>query len=92
MPFGDQGIFLKKETFEKVGGFPILLIMEDFQLIRTLKKQGKIRLATASVLTSARRWQRLGVIQTTLINQIIIIGYLLGIPPSQLKQWYASCR
>jgi rSAM/selenodomain-associated transferase 2 len=92
MPYGDQGIFLKKETFEKVGGFPLLPIMEDFQLIRTLKKQGKIRLATASVLTSARRWQRLGVIQTTLINQIIIIGYLLGIPPSQLKQWYASCR
>jgi len=92
MPYGDQGIFFKKETFEKVGGFPILPIMEDFQLIRTLKKQGKIRLATASVLTSARRWQRLGVIQTTLINQIIIIGYFLGIPPSQLKQWYASCR
>jgi len=92
MPYGDQGIFLKKETFEKVGGFPILPIMEDFQLIRTLKKQGKIRLAAASVLTSARRWERLGVIQTTLINQIIIIGYFLGIPPSQLKQWYASCR
>jgi len=92
MPYGDQGIFLKKETFEKVGGFPILPIMEDFQLIRTLKKQGKIRLATASVLTSARRWQRLGVIQTTLINQIIIIGYFLGIPPSQLKQWYSSCH
>lgn len=92
MPYGDQGIFLKKETFEKVGGFPILPIMEDFQLIRTLKKQGKIRLAAASVLTSARRWERLGVIQTTLMNQIIIIGYFLGIPPSQLKQWYASCR
>ncbi len=92
MPYGDQGIFLKKETFEKVGGFPLLPIMEDFQLIRTLKKQGKIRLAAASVLTSARRWERLGVIQTTLINQIIIIGYFLGIPPSQLKQWYASCR
>lgn len=92
MPYGDQGIFLKKEMFEKVGGFPILPIMEDFQLIRTLKKQGKIRLATASVLTSARRWQRLGVIQTTLINQIIIIGYFLGIPPSQLKQWYSSCH
>jgi len=92
MPYGDQGIFLKKETFEKVGGFPLLPIMEDFQLIRTLKKQGKIRLAAASVLTSARRWERLGVIKTTLINQIVIIGYFVGIPPSQLKQWYASCR
>ncbi len=88
MPYGDQGIFLKKETFENIGGFPLLPIMEDFQLVLTLKKQGSVRLAAGPVLTSARRWEKLGVIKTTLINQRVIIGYFLGISPKQLKQWY----
>lgn len=88
MPYGDQGIFLPKETFKKIGGFPILPIMEDFQFIKTLKQQGKIGLAPASVLTSARRWENLGVVKTTLINQMIIIGYFFGISPLKLKQWY----
>lgn len=88
MPYGDQGIFLKKEIFNQSGGFPLLPVMEDFQFIKCLKKQGKIRLASASVLTSARRWEKVGVIKTTLINQMIIIGYFFGISPSKLKEWY----
>ncbi|MFP4133515.1 MAG: TIGR04283 family arsenosugar biosynthesis glycosyltransferase [Halothece sp.] len=92
LPYGDQGIFLRKETFQNSGGFPILPIMEDFQLIKSLQKQGKIRLASASVLTSPRRWENLGIIRTTLINQMIIIGYFLGISPIKLKQWYRQSR
>ncbi|AFZ43459.1 glycosyl transferase family 2 [Halothece sp. PCC 7418] len=90
MPYGDQGIFLRKETFEKMGGFPLLPIMEDFQFIRNLKQQGKIRLAPGKALTSARRWEKLGVIKTTLINQMVIIGYFLRIPPTELRQWYGD--
>jgi len=89
MPYGDQAIFLKKATFESTGGFRNLPIMEDFQFIRTLKKKGKIRLATANVLTSARRWEKLGVIKTTFINQMIILGYFFGVSPTKLKQWYS---
>ena len=88
MPYGDQGIFLKKDTFESIGGFPPLPIMEDFQLMLNLKKQGKIRLAEAPVITSARRWEKLGVIKTTLINQKVILGYFLGVSPERLRQWY----
>jgi len=88
MPYGDQGIFLKKETFENLGGFPHLPIMEDFQLMLNLRKQGNIRIAPAPVLTSARRWEKLGLIPTTLLNQIIIIGYFGGVSPEKLKQWY----
>lgn len=92
LPYGDQGIFLRKETFQNSGGFPILPIMEDFQLIKGLQKQGKIRLASTSVLTSPRRWENLGIIRTTLINQMIIIGYFFGISPIKLKQWYRQSR
>jgi rSAM/selenodomain-associated transferase 2 len=42
MPYGDQGIFLKRETFARIGGYPNLAIMEDYQLIQTLKRLGQI--------------------------------------------------
>ena len=88
LPYGDQAIFLTKSVFEVVGGFRALPIMEDFELMRRLKCQGQITLVPASVLTSGRRWQKLGVIKTTLINQLIIAGYFLGISPTQLVRWY----
>ena len=88
MPYGDQAIFLKATIFHEIGGFPNLPIMEDFELIRQLKHQGRIMIVSAPVLTSGRRWQKLGVVKTTLINQVIIIGYFLGISPSQLLLWY----
>jgi hypothetical protein len=40
------------------------------------------------VITSARRWLKKGVFQTTVINQLMILGYLLGISPQQLANWY----
>lgn len=88
MPYGDQAIFLKASTFHDLGGFPDLPIMEDFELMVRLKRQGRIAILPASVLTSGRRWQKLGVVRTTLINQLIIAGYFLGVPPTQLVCWY----
>ncbi len=88
MPYGDQAIFLKATVFQDIGGFPNLPIMEDFELIRRLRSQGQITIISASVLTSGRRWQKLGVVKTTLINQLIIVGYFLGISPQQLVRWY----
>ncbi|BAU64746.1 glycosyl transferase family 2 [Stanieria sp. NIES-3757] len=88
LPYGDQAIFLKKSTFEKIGGYRNLAIMEDFELIQRLKCHGKIAIAPAAVLTSPRRWQKLGVGQTTAINQLIILGYYLGISPTKLRNFY----
>ncbi len=90
MPYGDQAIFLRRSTFEKMGGYPSLPIMEDFEMMRQLKNKGHIEILPVSVSTSARRWQKLGVIKTTLINQIIIGAYILGIPPHQIATWYRS--
>jgi len=88
MPYGDQAIFLKATVFHTIGGFPNLPIMEDFEFIRRLQPQGRITIVPASVLTSGRRWERLGIIKTTLINQLIIIGYFGGLSPDKLAQWY----
>lgn len=88
MPYGDQAIFLKASVFQAIGGFPNLPIMEDFELVRSLQSWGKIEILPAPVVTSGRRWKKLGVLKTTLINQLIILGYFLGVPPDQLASWY----
>lgn len=88
LPYGDQAIFLRAETFWQLGGFPDLPIMEDFQLIQQLKKLGKIAIAPAKVQTSARRWQKLGVWQTTLTNQLVIIAFFLGVSPQKIADFY----
>jgi rSAM/selenodomain-associated transferase 2 len=87
-PYGDQAIFLKTSVFQTLGGFPELPIMEDFEFIQTLRKQGNIIILPAAVITSGRRWQKLGIVKTTLINQMLILGYYAGVSPSQLARWY----
>ncbi len=87
-PYGDQAIFLTREVFLEAGGFPNLPIMEDFALVRKLRRQGKIRLAAQSAVTSARRWERLGVVRTTLVNWAMVGGYLAGVDPVRLARWY----
>ncbi len=88
LPYGDQAIFIKKETCHKVGCFPSLPIMEDYVFIKKVKKLGQVHTLPLKVSTSARRWQRLGVIRTTLINQIIVLGYSMGIKPETLASLY----
>ena len=88
MPYGDQAIFLKSEIFHAIDGFPDLTIMEDFELMRRLRRLGHIVIIPVPVLTSGRRWLRLGVFKTTLINQLVIIAYLLGVPVERIARWY----
>lgn len=88
MPYGDQAIFLPAPVFEQLGGFPELPIMEDFELMRRLRRKGQIAIADTFVQTSNRRWQKLGVWRTTLMNQLMIAGYFGGIEPEKLSQWY----
>jgi rSAM/selenodomain-associated transferase 2 len=88
LPYGDQGIFIQKSIFKQIGGFPDFPIMEDFALIKILQKKGKIRIADDAVITSARRWQKLGLWKTTIINQWVIIGYYLGIDLNTLANFY----
>ncbi len=88
LPYGDQAIFLRAETFRAVGGFPDLAIMEDFVLVRRLQKLGTIVIVPATVQTAARRWEQVGVLKTTLINQAVVLGFYLGIDPARLRRWY----
>lgn len=88
LPYGDQALFLRKKTYEEIAGFPEYLIMEDFEFVNRLKKLGKIYISRLSVKTSDRRWKKLGVLWTTLVNQIMIIGYWLGFSDKNLRKIY----
>ncbi|MBW2411725.1 MAG: TIGR04283 family arsenosugar biosynthesis glycosyltransferase [Deltaproteobacteria bacterium] len=87
-PYGDQGIFVTKSLFHAIGGYPDMVIMEDFELIRRLKRRGKIVILDSAVNTSPRRWQNMGILKTWLLNQMIAIAYILGYPPERLAGWY----
>ncbi|WP_404784842.1 TIGR04283 family arsenosugar biosynthesis glycosyltransferase [Altericista sp. CCNU0014] len=88
LPYGDQAIFLRADTFDKAGGFPEQPIMEDFELVRRLQRSGKIAIVPEPAVTSARRWLQSGVFATTLVNQLVILGYLLGCDRERLRQLY----
>ena len=90
LPYGDQGLFLATSVFKMMGGFAPMPIMEDYEFVQRLKKQGIIYISQASVLTSSRRWQKLGILKTTLINQGMILGYYLKIDPKILAHWYRN--
>jgi len=88
--YGDQAIFVRKNIFLQAGGFPDQPIFEDVVLIRKLKRYGKIVITSAYVVTSPRRWKRLGVFKTTIINQIMLLGFILKINPEKLAIFYYS--
>lgn len=87
MPYGDQAIFLKAEVFRRVGGFGNLAVMEDFALVRRLRRLGRIAMADAAVRTSARRWLKNGLWRTTLLNQACLAAYCAGISVDRIAGW-----
>lgn len=92
MPYGDQGLFLRRPVFEELGGFADLPIMEDYEFVRRLRRHGRIITTTQAAITSGRRWQRLGLIRTTLLNQQMILGYHLGWPMEKLAARYRQAH
>lgn len=86
--YGDQGLFMAKELFFAVGCFPEMAIMEDFILVQKLRRRGRVRLASGEVLSSARRWDRHGLWYPSLVNQLIILGFYLGLSPKILAKLY----
>lgn len=89
MPYGDQGIFLRRDYFLGLGGFRELPLMEDVHLMRRVRRSGgKIHIMRDKVKTSARRWEKEGVFYCTLRNWILTLLYLLGVSPERLARFY----
>ena len=89
---GDQAIFVRREIFEKIGGYPDIPLMEDIAFSRALKGMGKVACLRSRVITSARRWEMEGVWRTIWKMWTLKFLYLLGIPPARLKRYYSDAR
>jgi len=88
LPYGDQGICVGKELFFDTGGFREIPIMDDYEFIRLIGRFGSVVTLPQKVLTSPRRWENLGLVKTTIINQAVILAYRLGVSPQKLARWY----
>jgi rSAM/selenodomain-associated transferase 2 len=89
---GDQALFARREVFQRLGGFPQIEICEDLDFSRRLKRAGQVACLRSQVVTSARRWQRAGLIRTVVRMWVIRLSYLAGIAPARLRRWYADVR
>lgn len=90
IPYGDQAIFMKKEHFH---GYKHYRIFEDFKLMQDAKNAGlKFGLINRKVRTSARRWEKEGVLSTTLRNWYLTLRYLSGTHPDHMKTHYGDTR
>ena len=87
LPYGDQGIFVRRETFERAGGFPDSPLLEDYELILRLRKIGRIAMADGDAVTSARRWRKLGLWRTTWLNNVCLLAYWLNVPTTTIARW-----
>jgi rSAM/selenodomain-associated transferase 2 len=89
---GDQAIFVRREIFAELGGYPDIPLMEDVAFSRALKRKGRVACLRSRVLTSARRWERDGVWRTILKMWALKSLYLAGISPLRLKRYYGDTR
>ncbi|MBX7168776.1 MAG: TIGR04283 family arsenosugar biosynthesis glycosyltransferase [Pirellulales bacterium] len=88
LPYGDQGIAMRRATFESLGGFAEVPLLEDVLLMRAARRQGRIALLPGPLHISARRWQKHGVIRQTMRNWTILTAFALGVSPERLARWY----
>jgi len=91
IPFGDQAIFIRRDYFNRIGGYMEIPLMEDMELMRRIKKLGdKIWIFHDRVMTSPRRWEKEGVAYCIFRNWALQTLYLLGISPHRLATFYKS--
>nr|WP_321501122.1 TIGR04283 family arsenosugar biosynthesis glycosyltransferase [uncultured Dethiosulfovibrio sp.] len=90
LPYGDQGFFMGKSLFNRLGGFPEMPLLEDVSLVRSASKVGRIGTISATIRTSSRRWRKLGAARTSIRNSMIMLAWAMGVPSSRLAVWYRS--
>jgi rSAM/selenodomain-associated transferase 2 len=88
---GDQGLFIHRELFQRVGGYPDQELMEDIEISTRLKQITPPHCLRQRLLTSSRRWERRGVVRTIVLMWGLRLAYWLGVSPSRLARYYRPC-
>ncbi|MCP4905097.1 MAG: glycosyltransferase family 2 protein [bacterium] len=78
LPYGDQAIFLRRQLLERMGGVPVVPIMEDLDLVRAIKDAGELRSLALSATTSSRRYREGGTLRTLFWHSVALLGWYFG--------------
>jgi rSAM/selenodomain-associated transferase 2 len=92
MIYGDQGLFLRRRTFERLGGFPPYRLLEDVSFSKQLRRLGRLVVAPRRIFVSPRRWQRTGIVRQTLRNWRLLTLAAAGVHPDRLAAHYPEVR
>jgi hypothetical protein len=89
LPYGDQAQFFRKEYFNTLCGYADIPLMEDVEIMQRVKRRkDRCRILPEKVSTSARRWEKEGIVYCTLRNWMLISLYSLGVSPKRLAAYY----
>lgn len=87
LPFGDQGIFCRRDAYERAGGFRDMAVCDDLDLVRRLQRQGRFVIRPEETRTSPRRYRGGAFLQVLRVWRVFL-GYYAGISPERLARWY----
>lgn len=89
--FGDQSLLVERDLFEKIKGFDeALVVMEDQEIVKRIKQRSQFQIIPRAVITSGRRYERIGVFKLQLIFAIIVLLYYLGVQQKTIVDFYRS--
>ncbi len=92
LAWGDQAVFTTRRTFDELGGFPEIPVLEDVAFAKRLACRGRVELLPARVRNSPRRWEREGLVYATVRNWAITLLFTAGVPAARLARWYPAVR
>jgi hypothetical protein len=88
LPYGDQGLFARRELLLEAGGVPPAPIFEDLDLVARIRRLGRLALLRERAWTSPRRYEQNGVLRTVVRNNVALSAYLLGLDRERVARWY----
>jgi rSAM/selenodomain-associated transferase 2 len=88
LPYGDQALFVRRSVLDAIGGVPQAPLMEDLDLVRAMRRAGRLALLPAPAVTSARRYLEGGVFRTVAKNAVALAGWALGVDRARIAAWY----
>ena len=88
LPYGDQGLFFRRDVFKRLGGFPDIPLMEDVRLMRQFRRIARPLLLPGPLAVDPRRWQQMGIVRQTTRNWALLAAEKIGISPHRLAAYY----
>jgi rSAM/selenodomain-associated transferase 2 len=88
LPYGDQALFVRRQLLERIGGVPQVPIMEDLDLARAIRREGRLARLPLEVTTAARRYRAHGALRTVLRNLLAACAWGLGLDRERIATWY----